>query len=81
LKGKFSIVRFITGILIIILAISIFIGNVDSKIVMPYMLTSLGVFQIFNGLHLYKQEREADGIIVIVSSIFIFGVVIKIIAL
>jgi hypothetical protein len=75
---NFSIVRFILGILIIILSISIFIGSIDSRIVMTYMLTCLGAFQIFNGLHFYKQGKKSDGILLILCSIFIFGVVIKI---
>ncbi|UZQ49992.1 hypothetical protein [Clostridium kluyveri] len=58
MKRNFSIVRFIFGILIIILSISIFIGKIDGRIVMPYMLTCLGIFQIFNGLHFYNQGKK-----------------------
>ncbi|WP_207725658.1 hypothetical protein [Clostridium sp. DJ247] len=81
MKSKNSIIRFILGVLIIILAISVLMGNADSKVIMPYMLTCLGIFQIFNGLYFYKKEKKSDGILLILSSIFIFGVVIKIVAL
>lgn len=46
LKSKYSVIRFILGILIMILAIGTLTDNVDSKIVMPYMFICLGIFQI-----------------------------------
>jgi hypothetical protein len=78
LKNKYTIIRLILGVLILILTINVLIGNVDSKVIMPYMLTCLGIFQIFNGLHFYNQCKKPDGILLILSSIFIFGVVIKV---
>ncbi|APM39754.1 hypothetical protein [Clostridium kluyveri] len=81
MKSKYTIIRFILAIVTIILTISILIGNVNSKVIMPYMLTCLGIFQVFNGLHFYKEGKKADGILLILLSIFIFGVVIKIMML
>jgi len=81
LKSRFSVIRFSLGILVIILSISVLIGNADSKVVLPYMMACLGFFQVFNGLCLYKEGKKPDAILSILSSIFILGVVIKVIFL
>jgi len=81
LKSKYSInsiIRFILGILVIILSISILIGNSNAKVIMISMLICLGIFQIFNGIHFYKQNKKSDGVLLILSSIFIFAVILKI---
>lgn len=79
MKNKCSIIRFILGILIIILSISILIDNTNTKVTMTFMLICLGIFQILNGIHSYKQNKKSDGILLILSSIFIFAVILKII--
>ncbi|WP_368491128.1 hypothetical protein [Clostridium sp. BJN0013] len=81
MKSKYSInsiIRFILGILVIILSISILIGNSNAKVIMISMLICLGIFQIFNGIHFYKQNKKSDGVLLILSSIFIFAVILKI---
>ncbi|GIM29856.1 hypothetical protein CPJCM30710_25220 [Clostridium polyendosporum] len=77
MKRKFSLIKIILAIAIIILCICAAIGYVDSKVLMPYLLTSLGIIQIYNGVHFYKEDRKTEGILAILSSVFILGVVIK----
>ena len=80
MKRKYSIVRVATGIIIIILCISALFGSPESRrLLLPYMLICLGVFQVSNGMHFYKLGKKPDGIILILSSVFIFLVAIKII--
>ncbi|MFL0196021.1 hypothetical protein ACJDU8_10655 [Clostridium sp. WILCCON 0269] len=79
MKSKYSIVRFIFGILTIVLSISALISYTHRKVIMPYVLTSLGVFQIFNGIHFYRKNKKSEGILTILSSAFIFVVVIIIV--
>lgn len=76
---KYSMVRFIFGILTIVLSISALISYTNRKVIMPYMFISLGVFEIFNGVHFYKQDKKSSGIITILSSVFILIVVIIIV--
>jgi hypothetical protein len=52
--------------------------NTDSKTMILYLLGCLAIFQFFNGLYFYRQNRKSDGILLIVSGIFILGVVVKI---
>jgi len=81
LKSKYSFLSLIIVVLIICLSIIALIGGTDIKVIMPYMLGCLGLFQIFTGLHFYKQDRKSDGILLIISSIFIFAVLVKILLL
>jgi uncharacterized membrane protein len=81
LKNKYSIIRFILGILVIILSISILIDANNTKIIIPFILICLGIFQFFNGLYFYKQNKKLDGLLIFLSSIFIFAIVFKILTL
>ena len=78
MKIKYSIIIFILRILMIILAISVLIFSNYGNVILLYILICLEVFQIFNGLYFYKQDKKSDGMIAILSSIFILGVVIRI---
>lgn len=62
------------------LAIYGLMGNIDINKI-TYMLTSMSFLALFSGLHLYEQDRTRDGIMVILSSIFCLGAVIKIVLL
>lgn len=75
MKNKYSIIRFILGALTIILAISVLIGYSNSKVTIPCMLTCLGVIEVFDGLHFYKNKKSTR-VMLILSGIFLFGVVI-----
>ena len=77
MKSKYSMMSLILGILTVVLSI---LGLMSSNInvIMPYMLACLGLFQIFTGLHFYRRDRKSDGIILIISSAFIFAVLVKI---
>lgn len=77
MKRKVSLIKIILVIVIIILCIFSIIGYVNSKVLVPYILTFLGIIQIYNGIHFYREDRKTDGILAIISSVFIFGVVIK----
>ncbi|MDV3427533.1 MAG: hypothetical protein LIR50_10920 [Bacillota bacterium] len=78
MKRKVSLIKIILAIVIIILCICSLIGYADSKVLIPYILTFLGIIQIYNGVHLYEEDRKTEGILAIISSVFIFGVVIKV---
>lgn len=45
---------------------------------MNFMFICLGIFQILNGIHFYKQNKKSDGILLILLGIFIFAVIVKI---
>lgn len=78
MKSKYSVISLIIGVLVIVLSIVALTGGTDSEVIMPYMLGCLGFFQIFTGLHFYRLDRKSDGILLIISSIFIFAVLVKI---
>lgn len=78
LKNKYSIIKLILGILVIILSISVLISNINSTQSMSNILICLGLFQIINGIDLYKHNKKIDGILLILCSMFIFFVVIKV---
>lgn len=78
MKNKYLIIKVILGILIIILSISALIFNINSIQIMSYILISLGLFQIINGIDLYQHNKKTDGILLILCSIFIFLVAIKV---
>jgi len=61
----------------LILVIIVLIGNVNSKVIMPWMMACLGIFQIFNGLYFYEDNKKIDGTLSILVGIFIFGILIK----
>lgn len=76
MKNKYSIIRFILATLTTILAISVLIGYSDNKVIMPCMLTCLGIIQVFDGLHFYKNNKKSTRVMLILSGILLFGVVI-----
>lgn len=82
MKSKYSIIRFIFGILIIILCIIVFVYNntyrTNAQVIINFMFICLGIFQILNGIHFYKQNKKSDGILLILLGIFIFAVIVKI---
>ena len=81
MKSKYSFFSLIIVLLIAGLSIIALIGGTDNKVILPYMLGCLGCFQVFTGLHFYKLDRKSDGILLIISSLFIFAVLIKILLL
>lgn len=82
LKNKYSIIRFIFGILTIILCIIALIYSStyrpNTQVLMNFMFICLGIFQILNGIHFYKQNKKSHGILLILSGMFIFSVIVKI---
>lgn len=82
MKSNYSIVRFIFGIFTLILCIIVFIYNntyrPNAQVLMNFILICLGIFQILNGIHFYKQNKKSDGFLLILSGIFVFAVTIKI---
>jgi uncharacterized membrane protein len=82
LKSKYSIIRFIFGMLTLILCIIILIYSntyrPNTQVLMNFMFICLGIFQILNGIHFYKQGKKSDGILLILVGIFIFAVIVKI---
>jgi heme/copper-type cytochrome/quinol oxidase subunit 4 len=70
------IIRDILTIITVILAVIILIGNIDRRMIMPYMFTCIGIQLIFNGMHFYKQGKKTDGILLFLTSIFIWVVVV-----
>ncbi|PRR79676.1 hypothetical protein CLLU_34570 [Clostridium luticellarii] len=82
MKSKYSIIRFIFGMLTLILCIIILIYSntyrPNTQVLMNFMFICLGIFQILNGIHFYKQGKKSDGILLILVGIFIFAVIVKI---
>lgn len=81
LKNKYSIIRFLSvlsGITTIILAICFFIGNIESKNLLPLVFINLLVCQILN----YKENKipnqhtKYDGMKIILSGLMFFWIVI-----
>lgn len=58
LKSKYKIIRFICVISSIILAICFFIGNIESKKLMPYIILNLMIYQFSN----YKENKPFKNI-------------------
>ncbi|ERI92285.1 hypothetical protein HMPREF1982_02542 [Clostridiales bacterium oral taxon 876 str. F0540] len=73
------VIRTILTIIIIILAIIVLIGNFDIRVLIPYLFTCIGILQIFNGIHFYKQGKKTDGLLLFLMGIFILGLVFKIV--
>lgn len=82
MKSKYSIIRFIFGILTIILCIVAFIYSStyrpNTQVLMNFMFICLGFFQILNGIYFYKQNKKSDGILLILLGVSIFAVIVKI---
>lgn len=77
MKRKHSSISLILGLSIIGMCVFLLIGG-STSVVIPVMLTALGLYQIFNGVHFYKLDRKSDGILLISAGIFIFIAVLKI---
>ncbi len=77
MKSKFSMISLVLGLSIIALCVIVLAGG-SSAFAMPFMLTCLGLYQIFNGVHFYRLDRKSDGILLISAGIFIFIVAVKI---
>lgn len=73
------VIRTILTVIIIVLAVTVLTGNFDIRAIIPYLFTCIGVLQVFNGIHFYKQGKKADGLLIFLTSIFILGVVVKIV--
>lgn len=82
MKSKYSIIRFIFGMLTLILCIiALIYSNTyrpNTQVLMNFMFICLGIFQILNGIYFYKQNKKSDGILLILVGIFIFAVIVKI---
>ena len=83
LKNKYLIIRFICGIGTIILAICHFIGNIDSKKLMPFIIINLFVLQIFDDKTNKNSESytKYDGLKIILSCILFFWITVIVITI
>lgn len=74
LKNKYSIIRFLCGIATIILALCNFIGNIDSKKLIPFIFANLLILQIFDDKENknHEQYTKYDGLKAILSCILFF---------
>jgi uncharacterized membrane protein len=68
----------LTLILCIIILIYSNTYRPNTQVLMNFMFICLGIFQILNGIHFYKQGKKSDGILLILVGIFIFAVIVKI---
>ena len=75
LKNEYLIIRFLCGITTIILAICFFIGNIESKNLLPFVFINLLICQILN----YKENKTSnqytkyDGMKIILFALMFFG--------
>jgi hypothetical protein len=78
LKNKSLIIRFMCRIGIIILAIFYFIGHIESKILMPFIIINLLVLQIFNDKENdnFEPYTKYDGLKLFLSCILFLGIII-----
>ena len=83
MKNKYLIIRFMCGIATIILAICHFIGNIDSKKLIPFVVINLLVLQIFDDKENKNSEpyTKYDGLKIILSCILYFWIMIIVITI
>ncbi len=83
LKSKYSIIKFIFWITTIILAICIFIGKVEVRKLMPYILINGLIYQIFSCKEdkTPVQYNKYDGIKILLFCILYFYIVITVMAI
>jgi len=83
LKSKYSIIKFIFLITTIILAICMFIGKVEVRKLMPYMLINGLIYQIFSSKEnkIPVQYAKYDGIKNFLFCILYFYIVIMVMAI
>ena len=75
-----KIFRIVLALIVIILGVTVLISEASiAKNVTLFMLISLGVLNIFNGVDLYRENKKTYsimmfivGLFIIIASIFIF---------
>lgn len=83
MKNKYLVIRFMCGIATIILAMCHFIGKIDSKKLMPFIIINLFVLQIFDDRanKNFQSYTKYDGLKIILSCILFFWITVIVIAI
>lgn len=78
LKNKYLVIRFICGIATIILAMCHFIGKIDNKKLMPFIIINLFILEIFDdrSSKKFKSYTKYDGLKIILSCILLFWIIV-----